>query len=34
MGTQLHLKTKVDHGILEEEASRLLKTFFIQKLNI
>jgi tRNA(adenine34) deaminase len=34
LGTQLHPKTKVDHGILEEEASRLLKTFFIQKRNL
>jgi len=34
LGTQLHPKTKVDHGILEEEASKLLKTFFIQKRNL
>ncbi len=34
LGTQLHPKTKVDHGLLEEEASILLKTFFIQKRNM
>jgi tRNA(adenine34) deaminase len=34
LGTQLHPKTKVDHGILEKEASKLLKNFFIQKRNL
>lgn len=32
--TQLHPKTKVVGGILEEEASRLLKRFFIEKRNL
>ena len=34
MGVKLHPKTKVSHGILEEEASSLLKKFFIQKRNL
>jgi tRNA(adenine34) deaminase len=34
MNTKLHPKTKVDSGILQEEASKLLKTFFIQKRNL
>ena len=34
MGTRLHPKTKVTSGILEEEASALLKQFFIQKRNL
>ena len=34
MGVKLHPKTKVSHGILEEEASILLKKFFIQKRNL
>lgn len=31
--TKLHPKTKVVSGVLEEEASRLLKRFFIEKRN-
>ena len=31
MGTKLHPKTKIMGGVLEKEASELLKTFFIQK---
>ncbi len=34
MGTTLHPKTKVLSGVLEEEASHLLKQFFIQKRNL
>jgi len=34
MGTQLHPKTKVKSGIMEEEASTLLKKFFIQRRNL
>jgi len=34
MGTTLHPKTKVVSGVLEEEASNLLKQFFIQKRNL
>ncbi|NNC45807.1 MAG: nucleoside deaminase [Winogradskyella sp.] len=34
MGTHLHPKTKVKSGILEEEASALLKRFFIEKRNL
>lgn len=34
MGVKLHPKTKVSHGILEEETSTLLKKFFIQKRNL
>ena len=34
MGTQLHPKTKVVSGVLEEEASALLKRFFIEKRNL
>lgn len=34
MGGKLHPKTKVKHGILEEEASELLKRFFIEKRNL
>ncbi|WP_274474117.1 nucleoside deaminase [Mangrovimonas aestuarii] len=34
MGTKLHPKTKVEHGILEEEASTLLKRFFIERRNL
>lgn len=33
MGTKLHPKTEMIGGILEEEASQLLKRFFIQKRN-
>ncbi len=34
MGTQLHPKTKVASGILETEATSLLKRFFIQRRNL
>lgn len=34
MGTKLHPKTKILGGILEDEASGLLKKFFIQKRNL
>ncbi|QED39131.1 nucleoside deaminase [Antarcticibacterium arcticum] len=34
MGAKLHPKTKVTQGVLEEEASVLLKRFFIQKRNL
>ncbi len=34
MGTTLHPKTKVEGGILAEEASALLKRFFIEKRNL
>jgi len=34
MGGQLHPKTRLEGGILEEEASDLLKRFFIQKRNL
>lgn len=34
LGTKLHPKTKVAGGLLEEEASALLKRFFIDKRNI
>jgi len=34
MGTTLHPKTKVIGGLLETEASELLKQFFIQKRNV
>ncbi len=34
MGTKLHPKTKIVGGILENEASDLLKRFFIQKRNL
>lgn len=34
IGGQLHPKTRIDGGILEEEASELLKRFFIQKRNL
>lgn len=33
-GTQLHPKTSTTGGVLEEEASQLLKQFFIQKRNL
>ncbi|WP_299884927.1 nucleoside deaminase [uncultured Lacinutrix sp.] len=32
--TKLHPKTKIEGGILEEEASKLLKRFFIEKRNL
>ncbi len=34
MGGKLHPKTKVKNGILEEEASGLLKRFFIERRNL
>ena len=34
MGTQLHPKTEILGGILENEASELLKRFFIQRRNL
>ena len=34
MGTKLHPKTKIIGGVLETEASTLLKKFFIQKRNL
>lgn len=34
MGTTLHPKTEVISGIMEKEASELLKRFFIQKRNL
>ncbi len=34
MGTKLHPKTKIEGGVLEKEASELLKRFFIQKRNL
>ena len=34
MGAKLHPKTKVKNGILEEEASALLKKFFIERRNL
>lgn len=34
MGTTLHPKTEVVSGVLEKEASELLKRFFIQKRNL
>ncbi len=32
--TKLHPKTKIEGGILKEEASKLLKRFFIEKRNL
>ncbi len=34
MGTKLHPKTKMTGGVLEQEASSLLKKFFIEKRNL
>lgn len=34
MGTTLHPKTRMEGGILAEEASKLLKQFFIEKRNL
>lgn len=34
MGTQLHPKTKVSNGIMQDESSQLLKRFFIEKRNL
>jgi tRNA(adenine34) deaminase len=34
MGTKIHPKTELVSGVLEEEASAILKRFFIQKRNL
>lgn len=34
MGTKLHPKTKISGGILEKEASDVLKRFFIERRNL
>ena len=34
MGTKLHPKTQFSGGVLEEEASQLMKRFFIEKRNL
>ncbi|WP_422858393.1 nucleoside deaminase [Flagellimonas sp. S174] len=34
MGTQLHPKTEIFGGVMEKEASELLKRFFIQRRNL
>ncbi|TRZ45926.1 nucleoside deaminase [Robertkochia solimangrovi] len=34
MGTKLHPKTKIQGGVMEHEASDLLKKFFIEKRNL
>ncbi|VAV83957.1 tRNA-specific adenosine-34 deaminase [hydrothermal vent metagenome] len=34
MGTTLHPKTKIIGGVLEKEASQLLKRFFLEKRNL
>ena len=34
MGTKLHPKTKIKGGVLAEEASALMKRFFIEKRNL
>jgi len=34
MNTKLHPKTRMSGGVLEEEASQLLKKFFIEKRNM
>ena len=34
MGTKLHPKTKMIGGVLSEEASKLMKQFFIQRRNL
>lgn len=34
MGTQIHPKTQVRNGVLEKEASSLLKRFFVEKRNL
>ena len=34
LNTKLHPKTKVVYGVLEEECSKLLKRFFIEKRNL
>lgn len=34
MGTKLHPKTKMEGGVMQEEAAALMKRFFIQKRNL
>lgn len=34
MGTSLHPKTKIEGGVLGEEAAKLLRQFFIEKRNL
>lgn len=34
MGTTLHPKTKVVNGVMEAEAAKLLKRFFVQRRNL
>ncbi len=34
MNTKLHPKTKISGGVMEEEASKLMKQFFIEKRNL
>jgi len=34
LNTKLHPKTKIEGGLLEEESSRLMKQFFIEKRNL
>ena len=34
MGTKLHPKTKLEGGVLAEEAEHLLKRFFVEKRNL
>ncbi|QWX83817.1 nucleoside deaminase [Cellulophaga sp. HaHaR_3_176] len=34
LGVKMHPKTKIEGGILEKEASEILKRFFIQKRNL
>lgn len=34
MGTTLHPKTKVDHGILAQECEHILKRFFVDKRSL
>jgi len=34
MGTKLHPKTEVVSGVMEQEASSLMKRFFIEKRNL
>ena len=34
MGTNIHPKTELVNGVMEEEASEILKRFFIQKRNL
>ncbi|WP_298474654.1 nucleoside deaminase [uncultured Maribacter sp.] len=34
LGTKLHPKTKIEGGLLAEEASEILKRFFIKKRNL